>query len=378
MPSPNAFADFTCAGSLVRESAGPAKTIPEKDLTLSQKRVVVAQNQEALRIFRQGLDYPYMAPVKRSFTATFPYFAGYRSLARVLRMEAQVKAADGDYAGAAQSDLDAIQLGEMTPRGSMIIGKLVGVACASIGMKDLWAVVPRLTAEQARDAAARLQRIEANRVSWASTLQGEEWFGQASLLEVLRSPNWRHDMAVAFSMNYEPDSSFNWDVWRGLQLCSRREVLDHYISYMDESIAAARLPYSVTRPAPRVPNDPVSENMLPVLSSAGFRDAIEETESSLLMTALALRTYRLEHGAYPDGLEQLTPGLLQRVPVDPFGNGRAIRYRRTGATYVLYSVGPDAKDDGGVLSTNPKATEYALRRIQLQSRGDIVAGIDVP
>ncbi len=53
---------------------------------------------------------------------------------------------------------------------------------------------------------------------------------------------------------------------------------------------------------------------------------------------LALAREWADKGAYP---EALPAGL-----VDPF-TGQALVYRREGAGYVLYSVGPDGKDDGG-------------------------------
>ena len=63
--------------------------------------------------------------------------------------------------------------------------------------------------------------------------------------------------------------------------------------------------------------------------------------------ALADQLYRQEHGAYADKLEQLTPGILKELPLDPF-TGKSFIYRREGKGFVVYSVGEDLKDDGGV------------------------------
>ncbi len=69
---------------------------------------------------------------------------------------------------------------------------------------------------------------------------------------------------------------------------------------------------------------------------------------------LALEIWRLDHGAYPESLHALIPGMLASIPRDPF-SGDSLRYRATtaeeqkarGFEYVLYSVGVDGKDDGG-------------------------------
>lgn len=68
---------------------------------------------------------------------------------------------------------------------------------------------------------------------------------------------------------------------------------------------------------------------------------------------VALHRYHADHGAYPASLDQLVPAYLAAVPADPY-SGRAFAYRTPapGADphqrpFLLYSVGPDLRDDGG-------------------------------
>jgi hypothetical protein len=67
---------------------------------------------------------------------------------------------------------------------------------------------------------------------------------------------------------------------------------------------------------------------------------------SLVPVVFALAAYRADHGAYPAELAALGPKYLPAIPEDPF-SGAPIRYKREGAGYMLYSVGPNGKDDGG-------------------------------
>ena len=60
----------------------------------------------------------------------------------------------------------------------------------------------------------------------------------------------------------------------------------------------------------------------------------------------ALAAYRAEQGEYPAELARLCPKYVKSLPEDPFGTG-PIRYKREPKGYVLYSVGPNGKDDGG-------------------------------
>ncbi len=63
-------------------------------------------------------------------------------------------------------------------------------------------------------------------------------------------------------------------------------------------------------------------------------------------TVIALHQYRRRTGRWPATLDALVPGLLPRVPVDVM-DGQALRYRVSGNSMVLYSIGTDRKDDGG-------------------------------
>ncbi len=65
-------------------------------------------------------------------------------------------------------------------------------------------------------------------------------------------------------------------------------------------------------------------------------------------TAIALSVYRHEHNRYPHQLSELVPDYLTRLPLDPFTD-EPLRYRLEAENgYVLYSVGENGIDDGGV------------------------------
>jgi hypothetical protein len=64
-----------------------------------------------------------------------------------------------------------------------------------------------------------------------------------------------------------------------------------------------------------------------------------------LAIAAAIEIHRRANGQYPESLESLRPYFV-RLPIDPF-TGKPFIYRRQGADYILYSCGPDQKDNGG-------------------------------
>lgn len=81
-------------------------------------------------------------------------------------------------------------------------------------------------------------------------------------------------------------------------------------------------------------------------------------------TALAIERYRLAHGGLPETLDPLVPELMDAVPLDPYA-GEPLRYKREGMAYVIYSIGPDRRDDGG-----PKPRHEPRRRDDATGRDE--------
>jgi hypothetical protein len=86
--------------------------------------------------------------------------------------------------------------------------------------------------------------------------------------------------------------------------------------------------------------------MLPAFRKMqGAGDRAEQTQRNQYL-AFALAAYRLDQGRYPAKLEDLAPKYLAAVPNDLF-SGKALIYRPTENSYLLYSVGVNGIDEGG-------------------------------
>jgi hypothetical protein len=74
----------------------------------------------------------------------------------------------------------------------------------------------------------------------------------------------------------------------------------------------------------------------------------EEAAREMVVTAIALKRYQLKYGKYPSDLEPLVPEFVAAVPRDPV-DGQPLRYRlNKDGTFLLYSIGSNGIDDGGV------------------------------
>ena len=75
-----------------------------------------------------------------------------------------------------------------------------------------------------------------------------------------------------------------------------------------------------------------------------------------LAVALAIERARLaENNGVPPSLDVLVPQYLPAVPPDPF-DARPLRFKKLPRGYVVYSVGRDGVDDGGVERPNMNAS----------------------
>jgi hypothetical protein len=77
-------------------------------------------------------------------------------------------------------------------------------------------------------------------------------------------------------------------------------------------------------------------------------DLRRQAEENLTLLAVALAGYRADHEKkYPATLAELAPAYIDAIPKDPFTDGD-LQYRPDGEGYLLYSVGPNGKDEGGL------------------------------
>lgn len=71
------------------------------------------------------------------------------------------------------------------------------------------------------------------------------------------------------------------------------------------------------------------------------------TRHAALLTAIAIERFRLRERRLPEKLEELVPAYLAQVPHDP-EDDKPLRYRKLKRGYVVYGLGADGQDNGGL------------------------------
>jgi len=193
LPSPNGFArTLEATKRLQREEAVKAAfaSAPKRRLSTREKEELVGANAGALAALRSGFDLPYQeSRPKPSLSTVFPHYAKMRTLGRLLLLEGQVHQEHGRYTDALNSHLDAVYTGRRTPRGTALVGGLVGYSLESMGRRPVFSFVARLDPAAARAGVRRLEAMESLRVPLSETLTEEKYVMQGVLLEMFEEPD---------------------------------------------------------------------------------------------------------------------------------------------------------------------------------------------
>jgi hypothetical protein len=87
------------------------------------------------------------------------------------------------------------------------------------------------------------------------------------------------------------------------------------------------------------------------------RTAVGQDCANQTMTACALERYRLAFGKYPANADDLVPRFVNTVPLDVC-DGKPLKYRvRPEGQFLLYSVGWNEQDDGGMAFFKPGGSD---------------------
>jgi hypothetical protein len=89
--------------------------------------------------------------------------------------------------------------------------------------------------------------------------------------------------------------------------------------------------------------------------------ARNQTQVNEALLACALERYRLAHQEYPETLAALAPQFVDVLPHDLIG-GQPLKYRRmVDGSFLLYSIGWNEKDDGGIAGKSREEGDWVWR-----------------
>ncbi|HUS80068.1 MAG TPA: hypothetical protein VM283_02300 [Armatimonadota bacterium] len=314
-----------------------------------------AEVREVLAVFERGSRMPYCVfPVhwEEGFGALFPHMAQLRDAARLIGAQVQVLAANGRMDEAMHWSDVALRMSVQVSSEPSMIAQLVAYAVQAIALQ---------ATEHALDQGAPSPAVAKQLADYAASIDLQAPFHRGLLMErasdisifeaVASDPAQLHAL-----LSDEPPS-----LWVGvyaspIALPLRRFDEAECLRYWRWALPLMDKPYRLTRgggseqeewlnATPRLAV--LTQILYPVFARARAKRDGSIARLDELRVALELKEYRRAWGSYPKSLDALaqTPGWA--IPEDVFA-GRPFHYRRQGEGFVLWSIGPDLEDDGGI------------------------------
>lgn len=285
----------------------------------------------------------------------FPYYAGVRQLARLCHTDALVYIRDGNTDAAVKDASRIFGIGKSLKNEPTLIGQLVRYAILSIGMQCVRELSANgLNATQAQILEKALSDTDLYD-GFVICMKGE----RACYITSYRMLMSGNNMAFTNGMNANQDmplyGKIGLYVGRPLLYGNMMACLDIMAGYVKDAevpvmyrdnYAADGTEVVSGKPIPGGLFTVLAKMFLPVFSRASLqRDACEAGIISC-RTMLELVKYKHTFGVYPKSFDELKSQLKVDVPVDPM-SGKDFRYKRQGEGFLLYSIGPNMRDDGG-------------------------------
>lgn len=369
LPNPNGWDDFVEAGKMVKkiDRPGPYADFKHGDSwSVARMEAFVKANEPALAVMRRG----FAKDCLHQETDAFPPTSDARDLTRILQGVALCHTKLGDYAAAADAVLDGFELNVSAARGGALISDLVDCMDEALIGRKLPEIIAKLDAKQLERVASRLETIESKRWPLREAILQEgcctnvtfskAFNSRAFRAQMMNPLRWGEQNPLAAEPNVDIDELFDSDkplpeppkpialIWPNARYAftNKAAVLGGFERFYRAYAAEQKGPYT-GKSSLIAPDFPFMRDTANIYDRASRKHAAARVRVSLLLADIAIRRFRLDHGAYPAGLDQLVPKYLKSLPPDPFSREKPLRYIPASGGCLLYSLGPDLKDDGG-------------------------------
>jgi hypothetical protein len=314
--------------------------------------------EKVLRVVRKVADLPrgrYPITYSRDFISTLlPYTQEARMYGTLFEYDALLRAQDGDVEGALTSCRGILNCGRSIGDEPTLISMLVRLALNALGTKKVERTLAQ--GEPSEAALARMQREIEAAAEEPLLLIGAR--GERAMMDGAMQAIQSGDLDPRFLFGLAGGRGshglFALFQIPGLVKNIRAALLKHNNRFVE----IAKLP--VEQQAGPLKELEASQRELPVLArqltaavtkvATAFHRGRANLRCAVVM--LAVERYRQANNRWPETLTDLFPTYFPKIPIDPF-DGKPLRYRRVEDGVVVYSVGPDGKDDGGKFDNDP-------------------------
>ena len=334
----------------------------------------IKANEEALEMLPRATALPYYVPKYKGYQGDslvdikVPEVFAMANLAHVSCARAKIRAAAGQHKEALYDCIRCYRLGQHFGGEKVLIDQGVGSGIRAKSAQAFREILARTSIDVIllRRVQAELDRLVKKEPLISFSVE------RLTMLDLIQrtftddgkgggqfTPNVDAALKNMFGEWRKYDPKFaEWEKkWKNLD---RRETTtlaerawDFMDSIVDKSPAYLR---KVNKNPSEVLSKMVQDNAFvsmfidPTLLKLVERNYQTKTEMEAVIAILGLLRYKADKGVFPERLEELKLSrYIKSLPIDPYTD-KPLAYKRTGESFMLYSLGVDFDDDGGTHS----------------------------
>lgn len=322
-------------------------------LNQKEKNTILSQNTAAIALIRQATEKPdcrFNVDWNHPFTLLIPEAVYMRQLANLLSWQASKEAGSGNTNSAFQDVKRIYIMAGHLSKDPFTISALVTSSIETTANDTLAKVLlhSSISESQARAFDASVPVINWQK-AWHRSLLTERTYS----LEVFRSPS---QVISIVGSNRSSFPKLSWWLWRTLPPLRKLDETYSLRIWQQvlEDASKSRPSFSMTS------NDNIAKEIMltpwyamatkismPIGVLSQDRSNRSEVQRRQREIALALAIYLTKYHQYPTTLAPAEKLWKSTFPLDPYSN-KPFRYKNDGKTFLLYSVGMNGKNDGGV------------------------------
>jgi tetratricopeptide (TPR) repeat protein len=335
--------------------------------------LALSKYDSAIEELRQASQMPYSRfpinyDVDHPFDALLSHLATLKRCTQVLQLRA-IAELENDQSEKSLADVKLmLHLADSIRSEPFLISHLVRFAVVEITLQPIWEglVEHKWSDAQLVELEGELGKLDFL-ANFEFSIRGERAGGIGVVDYIRRHRNYRELVRLFFETG-DDDNSNNWEDhikalgfylmpsgWFYQNELAIAQIHQQWFLPMVDvkqqlvSPEIARQSDEFMKSLGSTPQNVFARMLLPSFGAATRKSCREQISVDLAQVACALERYRLARGEYPESLDVLAPQFIAKLPHDII-NGQPLHYRRTSdGQFVLYSVGWNEKDDGGVV-----------------------------
>lgn len=336
----------------------------------------IVDNNDALEVFKQATDKPYCwwnreAKNNVMFALLLPGLSDMRNFGKLLCWRAKQDASEGKIDDAFDDALACYRAGMHLKGHRTLIEQLVGIAMENFACNASIAILHGSQIDS-RKLQCLQNELEKNVIADTFTVSFEiERFSLCDFVQRCFTDDGKgsgHFIPTSMKSlgsGWELGDSSLKNYVEGLKvaitIADRRKTMEKFDAGFNEAELCAKMtPWKKNQDTSCVSrqidwNDiertrfPFYYLLMPAVNKVIELSYRNRIQCEATIATFAIVRYKQDKGDYPETLNQLVAaGYLKQVPMDPWSD-KPLVYKKTDNDFILYSVGANFVDDGGVV-----------------------------